>query len=70
MLKVALTHDVDRVSKSYQYVTHPLKNLFNLQFKGILNNLKSLKSRKPYWNFEDILVWYTEICCHDRVKID
>lgn len=48
-LIVCLTHDVDRVFKTYQYITHDLR-YFNL------SNLKGLFTKKnPYWNFETIM---------------
>jgi peptidoglycan/xylan/chitin deacetylase (PgdA/CDA1 family) len=46
---VCLTHDVDRVYKSYQYITHDIK-----KFK--VNNLKPLFTKEnPYWLFDKIM---------------
>ncbi len=46
---VCLTHDVDKVRKTYQYFTHFFKT-------GRVYHLKSLFSQKEsYWNFEDIM---------------
>lgn len=46
---VCLTHDVDRVKKTYQYVTHFFKT-------GRIYHLGSLFNQKwSYWNFEDIM---------------
>jgi peptidoglycan/xylan/chitin deacetylase (PgdA/CDA1 family) len=42
---ICLTHDVDRVRKTYQYLTHDLR-------KGRIRNLRQLWSKvDPYWNF-------------------
>jgi len=46
---LCLTHDVDRIKKSHQYLTYFLKS------KNIYH-LKSFFSKKdPYWNFEKII---------------
>lgn len=47
---VCLTHDVDRVKKTYQYITHFVKT-------KDLYHIKSFFTRKhdPYWNFEKIM---------------
>lgn len=55
-LKVALTHDVDRICKTYQFFSHGLKNLFSGDLGGVAYQIKSYKKRNIlYWNFEDIL---------------
>jgi peptidoglycan/xylan/chitin deacetylase (PgdA/CDA1 family) len=56
MLKVAVTHDVDRVRKTYHYLTKSLKAISNGDFKIISYQIKSLfSSKNSYWNFEDII---------------
>jgi len=55
MLKVALTHDIDRTHKSYQYITRPLIRMKKGDFSGFWYQLKSLKYRKPYWTFKDFM---------------
>ena len=46
---VCLTHDVDRIRKSYQYITHFIKT-------GKLYHIASLFSKKnPYWKFNKIM---------------
>lgn len=47
---VCLTHDVDRVKKTYQYLTHFIKS-------KDLHHIKSFVAEKenPYWNFEKIM---------------
>ena len=49
MLRICLTHDVDRVRKSYQYFTHDLRRMRLGNLKSIFSNLS------PYWNFEEIM---------------
>ncbi|MCC5941645.1 MAG: polysaccharide deacetylase family protein [Balneolaceae bacterium] len=47
-LTVCLTHDIDRVYKTYQYITHDLK-------RGNFRNLKSLvTNEEPYWMFNEM----------------
>ena len=46
---VCLTHDVDRVYKSYQYLTHDLAKLKLLNFGNLL------RKKNPYWNFQKII---------------
>ncbi len=46
---VCLTHDVDRIRKSYQYLTHFLK-----QFR-LYHFLSIFMDNNPYWCFEEIM---------------
>ena len=46
---VCLTHDVDRVKKTYQYFTHFVKTLKPYHLFSIFQN------EEPYWNFEGII---------------
>ena len=55
MLKVALTHDVDRIRKTYQYVTYPIKSLYKLNFEEFLYQSSSLFRKNPYWCFAKII---------------
>lgn len=55
MLKVALSHDIDRTRKTYQYFTKPLRALTKLNFKVLKNQLLSFRSNKNYWTFEEII---------------
>lgn len=55
MLKVALTHDVDRIKKHYQYFTYPLKALLKGDIKTALYHYASCFHAEPYWNFPDII---------------
>jgi peptidoglycan/xylan/chitin deacetylase (PgdA/CDA1 family) len=48
-LTVCLTHDVDRTRKTYQYITHDIRN-------HRYGNLKTFFSGKsPYWMFDTIM---------------
>ena len=55
MLKVALSHDIDRVYKTHQYFTKSFVHLKNMNKQGILNQLKSIIKKKPYWTFDQII---------------
>jgi len=54
MLKVALSHDVDRIKKHYQYFTYPLKAMLKGDIKAALYHYASCFKPEPYWNFPDI----------------
>lgn len=48
-LKVCLTHDIDRVYKTYQYLTRDVRY-------GRMNNLiPNKKNRRAFWTFDDML---------------
>ena len=48
-LSICLTHDVDRVRKTYHYLTHDLR-------RGRFRNLAEwFRQGDPYWNFEKIM---------------
>ena len=56
---VCLTHDVDEIRKTYQYVTHSLRGLRDRNF-GVLKNqclsfLEKLRGKEPYWTFEELI---------------
>lgn len=53
MLKVSLTHDVDRTKKSYQYFTGFLKGLSKGNLAEACYHLIPPK-KEPYWNVYDI----------------
>ena len=53
---VCLTHDVDRVKKTFQYVTHTIRNLKRGKIGLELAQLSFLLRREnPYWNFDRIM---------------
>lgn len=56
---VCLTHDVDEVQKTYQWITRPFLYLKNNQIhllKGQISSFwKKLQGKEPYWTFETIM---------------
>jgi peptidoglycan/xylan/chitin deacetylase (PgdA/CDA1 family) len=55
MLKVALSHDVDRIRKSHQYITRTGRSVLSLNFKDVLNQIKDLNNKNQYWGFDDVI---------------
>ena len=55
MLKVALSHDIDRVYKHHQYLTKSIAHLIRLNGKGFINQLKSIGDQRPYWTFDQLI---------------
>lgn len=55
MLRVALTHDIDRTKKTYQHVTKTLRALLKLDLKKLKNQMYSIIKRDNYWTFDEIL---------------
>lgn len=55
---VCLTHDVDEITKKYQYITNTLRCLKKRNFAGIKNQLitfiEKIKGNEPYWTFDTI----------------
>ena len=56
MIKVCLSHDIDRIDKTYQYLTKPLRVLkrgdVGLTFKCLW---RMIFDRNPYWGFNHII---------------
>ncbi len=55
MLKVALTHDIDRTKKTYQYFTHSLRSALKLNINSSIYHLRSVFLKDVYWNFDEII---------------
>lgn len=56
MINVCLSHDIDRIDKTYQYITKPLKALKRGEFILFVKRLFSpLYIRHPYWGFDKII---------------
>jgi len=56
MINVALSHDVDRIKKTYQYFTYVLHAIRKMDFKMLKYQLQSLfLADEPYWNFPKII---------------
>jgi len=56
---VCLTHDVDRVHKTYQYLTHFFKYIQSKNLLTAFNQIASvsekLRGNDPYWNFGKVM---------------
>jgi len=52
---VCLSHDVDRVRKTFQYISHPAKNLLKGNLRSLSYQIHSIFLKNPYWQFEDII---------------
>lgn len=56
---VCLTHDVDEVRKTYQWITYPLKLIKKGDFRTLLPQCRSfiekLRGKEPFWTFEKII---------------
>ena len=56
---VCLTHDVDRVYKTFQYIPSILAHIRRIEPSGIIKQARNLLSRRgkdnPFWNFEEIM---------------
>jgi len=56
---VCLTHDVDEVKKTYQWITYPIKMIMRGK-RGILlpqcrSLIQKIRGNEPYWTFDEIL---------------
>jgi len=55
MIRVALSHDIDRTEKTYQFFTKPTRALFQGRFKAFILLLKTFFHFENYWTFDDII---------------
>lgn len=56
MTNVCLSHDIDRIDKTYQYMTKPLRALKRGQFRLFIKLIwKAVTTRHPYWGFDEIV---------------
>ncbi|MBR7066943.1 MAG: hypothetical protein IKI28_01315 [Bacteroidales bacterium] len=56
MIHVCLTHDIDRIDKTYQYLTKPLAALKTGNIGLALRRAFSPQTvRRPYWGFDKIM---------------
>lgn len=55
---VCLTHDVDEVKKTYQWITRPVRSLIQFDGAAFIGQVRSfvhkLGGREPYWTFDEI----------------
>lgn len=54
MIKVALTHDVDRTKKTYHYVTGIIKALSKGDISKAYYHFNSFFGKEPYWDIYEI----------------
>ncbi len=56
---VCLTHDVDEIKKTYQWLTYPFRFAKKHDIRGLYNQFYSLinkiKGEEPYWTFQKIM---------------
>jgi len=52
---VCLSHDVDRVTKTFQFLTHFLRSLKNRRLKSAIYQVRSLIEKDHYWMFENVM---------------
>jgi hypothetical protein len=77
---VCLTHDVDEIRKTYQWVTYPSRMVRKKDFQGLKNQYRSLKQKmkgiEPFWTFPGLLALERELnvrssfyFLHERGKV-
>ena len=54
MIRVCLTHDVDRTEKTYQYITKPIIKFLKGDLFSLFKNISLKKRNRPYWGFDYI----------------
>jgi hypothetical protein len=56
---VCLTHDVDELKKTYQWISRPARYLLRRDLQGFIGQIRSFfqkaKGNEPYYTFEDII---------------
>ena len=56
---VCLTHDVDEIKKTYQWITRPIRYLARGDFPGLKGQINSfiqkIKGIEPYYTYDDII---------------
>lgn len=52
---VCLSHDVDRIEKTFQFVTHFLRHLKNKNLNTAIYQVRSLARKDHYWMFERVM---------------
>ena len=53
---VCLTHDVDRVKKTFQYITHTIRHIKKVEIGLAFTTLSPLLRREnPFWDFDEIM---------------
>jgi len=52
---VCLSHDVDRIKKTFQFFTHFFSGLKHMDLQAAFYHIRSLVHTSHYWNFEKIM---------------
>jgi len=56
---VCLTHDVDEIKKTYQWISRPLRSLARRDFSGFKGQVHSfeqkIRGKEPYYTYDDII---------------
>lgn len=56
---VCLTHDVDEIKKTYQWISRPLRYLFRRDLSGFKGQIRSflqkIRGIEPYYTYDDII---------------
>lgn len=55
MIKVCLSHDIDRTQKTYQYVTKSISSILKGNFRGVTNQVLSFMKPDQFWTFQDFI---------------
>ncbi|MDH5414505.1 MAG: polysaccharide deacetylase family protein [Flavobacteriaceae bacterium] len=55
MIKIALSHDIDRIKRTYQFFTKPVKSLLNGRFNDFKSSIGTSFEKGNYWKFDDII---------------
>jgi peptidoglycan/xylan/chitin deacetylase (PgdA/CDA1 family) len=58
---VCLSHDVDRIKKTFQYGTHFLKSIAKGDLGSAIYQVKSVFQDSHYWNFQKIMALEKEL---------
>lgn len=55
MIKIALTHDIDRIKRTYQSFTKPAKAILKGKLDEFTSAISASFEKGNYWNFDDII---------------
>lgn len=55
MIKIALSHDIDRIKRTYQFFTKPVISLLNGRFNDFKSSIGTSFEKGNYWKFDDII---------------
>lgn len=55
MIRIALTHDIDRIDKAYQRYSHAVKCLVKRDIAKFKYHLLNISKNNTYWGFDEII---------------